>query len=54
MRERMRPLLITVMLTCALILAGTAFWLQDLDLLYLTSPFLVTAYFATFKREELR
>lgn len=47
-------LLIGILLTCAAALAVVALWIRDLDFLYAASPFLVAAYFATFRREELR
>jgi hypothetical protein len=50
----MRSFLIGSLLACATAIAAAAFWLRDLEVLYLASPFLVAAYFATFKREELR
>lgn len=49
-----RLILITVLLACSVVLAGIATWLRDLDWLYACVPFLVLAYLATFRREELR
>ena len=50
----MRILLIGILFACAAALAATALWLRDMDFLYAASPLLVGAYFATFRREELR
>lgn len=50
----MRILLIGVLLACAAAVAAFSMWLRDLEVLYAASPFLVAAYFATYRREELR
>jgi hypothetical protein len=50
----MKILLVVIMLIGGASLAGAAIWLRDLDFLYACVPLLVVAYFATFRREELR
>lgn len=50
----MRHVLIAILLACAATVAAFSLLLRDLEVLYAASPFLVAAYFATFRREELR